>query len=479
MQNKEKIRNDLIKERFDIGPEQRLKQSAKIIENLIDSDFYKKSELIFTFYGMKEEINTEILIKQALLDKKQVALPLVTGKGIMAAYLINDLSELKEDKYGIMSPDPEKATLADPQDIDLVLVPLLGYNFHGYRIGYGEGYYDRYLSKLSSKCIKMGLAFRGFLAEDLPVDYFDYPLDKILTPDGFVKLMDRVETHCHCTEFSPDCKRSFSDLIEEAEQKNFKIITLTDHYDKDIIAGKSYPGTKVGALPREGEWIFDLGEYVDFCFKERAKLAAKNSDTELLIGLEVGYQDYLANGYIEVLPQYPFDLIIGSIHTMYRDDFAVYGDSLYKQGKQKAYDEYLKALIEMTESGLDFDMLGHFDYVIRYSGFEDPKMYYRDHKELFDYLFKLLIEKGICLEVNTRTRYRQIISDGVDWGMTDPEIFQRYYDLGGRMISFATDAHSTGELHCLISETVRALKKIGFKKGTYFKQRKPVFYDLL
>jgi len=47
------------------------------------------------------------------------------------------------------------------------------------------------------------------------------------------------------------------------------------------------------------------------------------------------------------------------------------------------------------------------------------------------------------------------------------------------MLSFATDAHSTGELHCLISETVHAFRKIGFTQGTYFKQRQPVFYDLL
>lgn len=479
MQNKENIRDDLLKKRFAIGHEQRFKQSENIIESLINSDYYKKTGLIFTFYGTEEEINTEILIKQALLDEKQVALPLITGQGIMEAYLISDLSELKADKYGIMSPDPEKTTLVDPQNINLALVPLLGYNSHGYRIGYGAGYYDRYLPKLSSGCIKIGLAFRELLAEDLPVDSLDYPLDEILTPDGFVQLMDRVETHCHSAEFSPDCKRSFSALIEEAEKKNYKIITLTDHYDKDIIAGRSYPGTKVGASPRDGEWIFDLGKYVDFCLMEKAKLEAKNSNTELLIGIEVGYQDYLAKDYMEVLPQYPFDLIIGSIHTMYRNDFAVYGDSLYNQGKQKAYDEYLKALIEMIESGLDFDILGHFDYVIRYSGFENPRMYYRDHNELFDYLFKLLIEKEISLEVNTRTRYRQIISDGVDWGMTDPEIFRRYYDLGGRMLSFATDAHSTGELHCLISKTVRTLKNIGFKKGTFFKQRQPVFYDLL
>lgn len=133
----------------------------------------------------------------------------------------------------------------------------------------------------------------------------------------------------------------------------------------------------------------------------------------------------------------------------------------------------------MAESGLDFDVLGHFDYVIRYSGYTDPRMYYQDHAELFDRLFKVIIARGISLEINTRTRYRQIKSDEQDWGMTDLAIFARYYELGGRMITIATDAHAEEELYCLISETIRKLKEIGFTQGTYFKARQPIYYDLI
>lgn len=476
---KEDLRKKLIKRRANLSENDRLNQSYEIMKQLFSSEHYKNADIIFTYRGINREINTKLLIKQALSDGKRVALPAVFEKGRMAAYLVDDLPKIESDKYGINSPIPENSTIVEPKNIDLAIIPLLGYNLHGYRIGYGGGYYDKYLPKLSVKCPKIGLAYKEQLVEDLPVEVNDYPLDMVLTPDGFANLMTRVETHCHCSRFSLDCSRSFEDLINEAEQKNFKILTLTDHYDKDIIKGKSYPGTKVGSKPRPDEWIYPLDEYVDFCLTEQEKLSARNSNTELLVGIELGYQDYLSKDYQEVIPKYPFDLIIGSIHAMYKDDFAVNGESLYGQGKQQAYDAYLSALIEMVESGLDFDILGHFDYVIRYGGYDDPRMYYDDYADLFDHLFKLIIERDISLEVNTRTRYRQIISENEDWGMTDLKIFQRYYDLGGRMLSFATDAHSVGELHCLISETVQAFKNIGFTQGTFFKQRQPVFYELL
>jgi len=477
--NKSTLRTKLKKQRAKMSVKEKTEQSFLIMDYIFNSDLYKNANTIFVFSGMANEINTLPLIDKAIFDKKKVALPLNFAKGIMNAYYITDRSNLEQDTFGIMSPNAKISELVDPEEIDLALVPLLGYNRHGYRIGYGAGYYDRYLPKLSAKCTKIGLAFCGQEVDDLKVTVNDYPLDMILTPDGFTNLMTRVETHCHCSRFSLDCPRSFEDLINEAEQKNFKILTLTDHYDKDIIKGKAYPGTKVGSKPRPDEWIFSLDEYVDFCLTEQAKLSARNSNTELLVGIELGYQDYLSKEYQEIIPCYPFDLIIGSIHAMYKDDFAVNGESLYDRGKQQAYDAYLSALIEMVESGLDFDILGHFDYVIRYGGYDDPRMYYDDHADLFDHLFKLIIEKDISLEVNTRTRYRQIISEDEDWGMTDLKIFQRYYDLGGRMLSFATDAHSAGELHCLISEIVQVFKKIGFTQGTFFKQRQPVFYDLL
>ncbi|HHU52605.1 MAG TPA: 5-formyltetrahydrofolate cyclo-ligase [Clostridiaceae bacterium] len=478
--NKQELRIKLLERRIQLTEEQRTEQSSEIIKHLLNSDYYKNANLIFTFYSMPEEVNTEALIKCALSDGKRVAVPVTFAAGRMEAFQIFSDTKLYQDKLGIRSPDPELSEPVDPEDIDLTVVPLLGYNLHGYRIGYGSGYYDRFLPRLSAKCTKVGIAFDNQKIDSLPAGVDDYPLDEVLTPQGFVKLQSRIETHCHSAEFSIDCGRSLAELVNEAEKKNFKVLTLTDHYDKDIIKGRAYPGkTKVGSNPQKDEWIFNLDQYVDFVQAEQVKLKERNSCTELLLGIELGYQDYLAEDYKKVIPNYPFDLIIGSIHIMYLDDFAINGNALYGQGKQKAYDDYLKALIEMVESGLDFDVLGHFDYVIRYSGYADPKMYYQDHAELFDHLFKAIITRGISLEVNTRTRYRQIRSREQDWGMTDLAIFARYYELGGRMITPATDAHAEEELFCLISETIRRLKQIGFTQGTYFKARQPIYYDLL
>lgn len=428
---------------------------------------------------MEEELDTVSLIKESLLKNKEVALPAVEDKKNMGAYLVNDISELSRDKFGMLSPDPSKATLVDPKDIDLAIVPLLAYDLHGYRLGYGGGYYDRYLPKLSSKCKKIGHAIKELEVKRLPIEIHDYPLDAILTPQGFVNLIDRVETHCHCSEFSRDCFRPFAELLKEAEQKKYSVLTLTDHYDKDVIEGKCYPGyTRPGEKPLEKEWTFAIEEYVDFCLEQKENLRNRNAQIEFLMGIELGYQNYLVDDYNKMTSKYPFDCIVGAIHTMKLIDFAVLGEALYGQGKEKAYQEYLEKLIEMVESKMDFDILAHFDYVTRYSGYEDPNIYYKDYPELFDQLFKAIISRKICLEVNTRTRYKQLLSGEEDKGISDINIYHRYYQLGGRMISFATDAHASGELHTLVPDSINIMKEIGFTQGTYFKNRQACFYDL-
>lgn len=478
--NKKNLRKTLLRKRsYYLASSNHKEKTKKISDYLYSLEEYKNADLIFTYLSMEEEIDTRSFIEHSLSLNKQIAVPVTLDKENMGAYLVKNLSELEVDSFGILSPDPEKAKLINPKDIDLAIVPLLAYNKHGYRLGYGRGYYDRYLPKLSAHCKKIGFAIKEQEVENLPVGIYDYPLDAILTPEGFVDLVERVETHCHSSGFSLDCSRSFSELLEEAAQKNYSILTLTDHYDKDVIEGRCYPGnTKPGSKPQKNEWIFPIDEYVDFCLQQKKDLKKNKSKVEFLMGIELGYQDYLIDDFNLMISKYPFDCVIGSIHTMDLYDFAVEGKPLYGQGKEKAYRSYLETLVEMVESGMDFDILAHFDYVTRYSGYKDPNIYYKDYPDIFDRLFKGIIERGICLEVNTRSRYRQFLSDGKDQGISDLNIYKRYYQLGGRMVSFATDAHSRGELHNFISDSINKLKEIGFSQGTYFKNRQAHFYDL-
>ncbi|NLZ72204.1 MAG: 5-formyltetrahydrofolate cyclo-ligase, partial [Clostridiaceae bacterium] len=248
------------------------------------------------------------------------------------------MDQLKKDNFGILSPDPNSCSKVLPEEIDLALIPLLAFNAQGYRLGYGKGYYDRYLPQLKATCNKIGIAFSEQLSKELPVSIYDYPLDHILTENGFLFITERIETHSHCAEFSPDSERSFEDLLLEANKKNYSYLTLTDHFDKDVIDGHVIRSDKDDLYtPRENEWIMPLSSYIDFCVQKKKELESKPDSTQLLIGIELGYQDYLLESFKQIVNQYPFDCVIGSIHTMFKYDFAVFSEPLYGLGKEKAY----------------------------------------------------------------------------------------------------------------------------------------------
>ena len=477
--DKKALRKEYFELRDKIPTDKRIKKSQKIFEILKANEAYQKANIIFIYASFHSEVYTHEFIKLALEDKKIICLPVVISDQEMEVFQIHSMDQLKKDNFGILSPDPNSCSKVLPEEIDLALIPLLAFNAQGYRLGYGKGYYDRYLPQLKATCNKIGIAFSEQFSKELPVSIYDYPLDHILTENGFSFITERIETHSHCSEFSPDSERSFEDFLLEANKKNYSYLTLTDHFDKDVIDGHVIRSDKDDLYtPRENEWIMPLSSYIDFCVQKKKELENKPDSTQLLIGIELGYQDYLLESFKQIVNQYPFDCVIGSIHTMFKYDFAVFSEPLYGLGKEKAYQAYLETILELAQSDLDFDILAHFDYVTRYAPYDDPYFYYQDYPELFDQIFMTIIKKEIALEVNTRTRYRGLLSGKKDWGIADLNIYQRYYDLGGRMISFATDAHQSGNLHLLISDSIQQIKKIGFTKGTYFINRKPKFYDL-
>ena len=137
--------------------------------------------------------------------------------------------------------------------------------------------------------------------------------------------------------------------------------------------------------------------------------------------------------------------------------------------KQDSYSEYLEEIIKNINLYSDYDCIGHIDYLIRYSPFEDPKFYYNEFSEYFDEILKFIIKKDIALEINTGT-YRKVPFDF--------NILKRYKELGGKLLTIGSDAHSTDRIGQLFTEHVQAIKKCGFSELYYYKKRKPVGYKI-
>lgn len=157
-----------------------------IYDNLVNSEVYKNAKVIFSFVSFKSEVDTHQIIKHALNEKKILCIPKIDSKekGI-EIYKINSLSELIIGYHKILEP-PANAPRVDSSTIDLILMPGVAFDLHGGRIGYGAGFYDRFLSEMDKKVSKIALAYHFQLLENIPMEQHDVRIDGIITNEDFM-----------------------------------------------------------------------------------------------------------------------------------------------------------------------------------------------------------------------------------------------------------------------------------------------------
>lgn len=287
-----------------------------------------------------------------------------------------------------------------------------------------------------------------------------------------------VDVHNHCTEFSPDASQPLSERIREAEDLGLRGIIMTDHYDKDLYeAERGLPLPPYGAVPKKGEWIFYLPDYRRRLLSEQAKLQAAGDDFKLLFGIELGYAPLLAKHYRDLAENYDFDCIIASMHSMKNQDVYLHRDQLYKKSKQDIYNLYIHYMADMLEEMDYAHVLGHFDYISRYSKYVPKKMYYREQKDALDRLFEIMIKNEVSLELNMGSQSAKELN-GERMGLPDPEILKRYREMGGRLVSLGSDAHHKNYVGRGFKETAEYLKDLGFEYITHFEKGKPVLTAL-
>lgn len=156
----------------------------KVVEKLLSLPQIKKAKSVLLYYPHKNEINTLPLINAFLKQGKTVLLPKVEGLNIIPV-IFKDLSQLKEGYAGIKEPEGKAIS---PEEIDIVIVPGVAFDKKGHRLGYGKGYYDRFLSKTNA--LKIGLAYDFQIVENLPAEEHDVPLDLIITPTQIIQTKE-------------------------------------------------------------------------------------------------------------------------------------------------------------------------------------------------------------------------------------------------------------------------------------------------
>lgn len=175
---KDALRRRFLEEARRLDPEIRRTISAAVCENLLRMPQYSQADTIFSFVGAGWEIHTAPILQAALAAGKRLCVPLCTAPGRMEARFLRDLRDLRPGAYGLPEP-PADSPLCLPEEIGFAVLPCAACARNGVRLGRGGGYYDRYLA--GQAFFTAALCRESALAESLPQDPWDRPVDAVIT----------------------------------------------------------------------------------------------------------------------------------------------------------------------------------------------------------------------------------------------------------------------------------------------------------
>lgn len=163
-----------------ISREEKAELDKKIQKNLFSSDFYKNADIILTFISVGSEPDTREILRRAWADGKITAVPKCLPEHKMAFYIIESFDDCCDGKYGIPEPKSHCREAVLTEENILCLVPGLAFDRKGVRLGYGGGYYDRFLRK-HPHIFSCGICAERFSAESVPEEETDQRLCGLIT----------------------------------------------------------------------------------------------------------------------------------------------------------------------------------------------------------------------------------------------------------------------------------------------------------
>lgn len=265
------------------------------------------------------------------------------------------------------------------------------------------------------------------------------------------KVLTDIHTH---SNYSFDSNTTLADMLETAYQKGIVYYGVSEHFDYDIYF----------LPPRKDQPQIDEGEYFH---SARHLQEDYEGAMHVLVGCEFGYSDdaRVMEMYEKTIEKYCPDFIVNSVHTLGGADY--YFQALFYTKDEKGnrvlrerlevFREYLLQIRRSLDVPYHYDIVGHIGYSARYAPYEEKAMPLEQLTAEIDDILSTIIKKGKILEVNSSSK---------DLCVPCLEIVKRYFELGGRAISFGSDAHTTDRIADKRAEIVAELKKIGFTHVT-------------
>lgn len=244
-----------------------------------------------------------------------------------------------------------------------------------------------------------------------------------------------TDIHTH-TKFSPDGEGDIYAMLSAAKAAGVKYYGIAEHFDFDL------------------SFLTSAKDY----FPCARSLKEKEKDIALLAGCELGYSDKVGSAeyYEALIEEYKPDFIVNSVHSAGGEDY-YYLKPYAGKDKKAAYEEYFALVLKSLSVPYRYDVVGHIGYCARYAPYAERKIVYSDFASAIDKILRGIIERDKILEVNSSAS-----GSGGDF-LPDTDILERYFALGGRNISYASDAHRAADICRGRNKIISALKKIGFE----------------
>ena len=176
---KSELRKQVLQEMKAIPQKQKNTMDRALTDRLLHHPFYQEAKVIATYLSFPHESQTQGLIDQALRDGKKVMIPKTYPKGRME-FVVYDPQQLVKTSFGLLEPQGN-LEVVDTSQIDLIHVPGLVFTTKGYRIGYGGGYYDRYLEHFSGHTLSTTYPCQ---VQDFIPEKHDIPVQEVLIDEG-------------------------------------------------------------------------------------------------------------------------------------------------------------------------------------------------------------------------------------------------------------------------------------------------------
>ena len=183
--SKKEIRKEMAAAFALIDKQEHEKTSQKLQERLFQSGLWKNAKTIAVYLSIGNEWDTRNIVEQAFIEGKKVAVPkTIPDTKELIFYEIKNFSQTVKGNFGLEEPNIEKTQPIDKDAIELLIVPGLVFTQDGYRVGFGGGYYDRYLTDFIHPTAS--LVYTMQLIDDFPIEPFDIPVNYLITEKGII-----------------------------------------------------------------------------------------------------------------------------------------------------------------------------------------------------------------------------------------------------------------------------------------------------